>query len=357
VTDRPYDAILLVSFGGPECREDVLPFLENVLRGKPVPRERMLEVAEHYYHFDGVSPINAQCRALIAALRQELDSAGIPLPIYWGNRNWHPLLPDTLQQMSRDGIRTALAFFTSAYSSYSGCRQYRENVIAAREQVGETAPSVDKLRMFYNHPLFVAANVDRVRTAWQQLPAEVQSGAQVLFTAHSIPLTMSDNCNYVRQLQETCRLIAADLGLPAEKWQLVYQSRSGRPQDPWLEPDILDAVRNRHERKTPGIVIAPTGFLSDHMEVLYDLDDEARRLCEELGLPMTRAATVGTHPQFVSMVRELIEERLGLRTEKRAIGQYPPNHDVCPIDCCLSPIAHSTGGRPEGQPTVPASTN
>lgn len=357
VSDLPYDAILLVSFGGPERRDDVLPFLENVLRGKPVPRERMLEVAEHYYHFDGISPINAQCRALIAALRTELNAAGIKLPIYWGNRNWHPLLPDTLQQMAHDGIRKALAFFTSAYSSYSGCRQYRENVIAAREHVGETAPSVDKVRTFYNHPLFVAANVDCVRTAWRQLPSEVQSTAHVLFTAHSIPMSMSDNCNYVRQLQETCRLVAAELGLPAEQWELVYQSRSGRPQDPWLEPDILDAIRSRHERKTPGVVIAPIGFLSDHMEVLYDLDDEARRLCEELGLPMTRAATVGTHPQFVAMVRELLEERLGLRTEKRAIGQYPPNHDICPTDCCLYPIARPTGGRPGGSSVVPTPTN
>lgn len=349
MTDLPYDSLLVVSFGGPESRDDVLPFLENVLRGKPVPRERMLEVAEHYYHFGGVSPINQQCRELIAALRTELDAAGISLPIYWGNRNWHPLLPDTLSEMAQAGHRRTLAFFTSAYSSYSGCRQYRENIAIAQQAVGETAPAVDKLRMFYNHPRFIAANIDRLKSAIQQLPDEVRATSQVLFTAHSIPFLMADNCNYVRQLNETCRLTAEQLGLPPERWQLVYQSRSGRPQDPWLEPDILDAVKSLHAAGTSGVVIAPIGFLSDHMEVLFDLDEEAKLLCESLGMPMARSATVGHHPQFITMIRELIEERLGLRTEKVAMGQYPANHDVCPQDCCLYPIPQ----RPAVQPQRP----
>ncbi|MBI1346318.1 ferrochelatase [bacterium] len=335
MTDMPYDSILVVSFGGPECRDDVLPFLENVLCGKPVPRERMLEVAEHYYHFGGVSPINAQCRELITALRAELDTAGITLPIYWGNRNWHPLLPVTLREMTAAGHHRALAFFTSAYSSYSGCRQYRENITAAQQVVGEQAPAIDKLRMFYNHPRFIAANVDRLKSAIQQLPDNVRDTARILFTAHSIPMLMADNCNYVRQLNETCRLIAEQLGLPSARWQLVYQSRSGRPQDPWLEPDILDAIRAQHAAGTTGVVVAPIGFLSDHMEVLFDLDEEAKLLCESLGLPMARAATVGNHPEFITMIRELIEERLGLRSEKAVSGQYPPNHDICPQDCCL----------------------
>ena len=337
----PYDALLLVSFGGPESREDVIPFLENVLRGKPVPRERMLEVAEHYYHFDGVSPINAQCRELIAALRTELDAAGITLPLFWGNRNWHPLLPDTLREMGQQGIRRALAIFTSAYSSYSGCRQYRENIIAAREVVGPTAPEVDKVRVFYNHPLFIAANVDRLRTAIAQLPSDQTDSATIFFTAHSIPLSMATNCDYVRQLTETCRLVTAELGWPAERWQLVYQSRSGRPQDPWLEPDIGDALRALHDRGGQAAVIAPIGFLSDHMEVLYDLDHEARDLCQELEITMVRAGTVSCHPQFVSALRDLIEERLSGRAERCAVGQFGPNHDVCPANCCLYPI-----GRP-----------
>ena len=333
-----YDAILIVSFGGPEKRDDVIPFLENVLRGKPVPRERMLEVAEHYYHFDGVSPINAQVREFITALRPELDRAGINLPIYWGNRNWHPLLPDTLRQMTQDGVRRALAYFTSAYSSYSGCRQYRENVTQAREVVGPETPTIDKLRVFYNHPDFVAANVERIRAAFEQLPEASRAAARIAFTAHSIPLSMADNCNYAAQLHETCCLIASELDWPPERWSLVYQSRSGRPGDPWLEPDIVDHIRSLHEQGTKSLVIAPVGFLSDHMEVLFDLDEEAQSACTELEIAMARAATVGTHPRFVSMVRELIQERLGLVSGRRAIGAFGPSHDVCPQDCCLYTI-------------------
>ena len=340
-----YDAILIVSFGGPEKRDDVIPFLENVLRGKSVPRERMLEVAEHYYHFDGVSPINAQVRGFIAALRPELDHAGINLPIYWGNRNWHPLLTDTVRQMAADGVQRVLAVFTSAYSSYSGCRQYRENVIAARETVGAAAPTIDKVRVFYNHPDFISANVERIRSAFEQLPEASRSVARVAFTAHSIPLSMANNCNYAVQLNETCRLIAAALDLPTERWSLVFQSRSGRPGDPWLEPDVVDHVRTLHDQGVRSLVIAPVGFLSDHMEVLFDLDEEAHGACQELSIDMARAATVGTHPLFISMVRELIQERLGATSARRAIGQFGPSHDVCPTDCCLYTI-----------PTRPAAT-
>lgn len=334
---QPYDAILLVSFGGPEGMEDVIPFLENVLRGRNVPRERMLEVAHHYEQFDGISPINEQCRDLIEAMKQELTAHNIDLPIYWGNRNWHPMLPDTVEQMKKDGVKRALAFFTSIFSSYSGCRQYRENVIAAREQVGEDAPVIEKVRMGYNHPEFIAASADCVNKAITELPADAQSTAQIAFTAHSIPDSMANQSDYEKQLQEACRLVAEECGVEAERWQLVYQSRSGRPQDPWLEPDILDHLQELKNQQATGVVIMPIGFISDHMEVLFDLDTEAKELCDELELPMARAATVGVNPRFLTMIRELIEERMGLRETKRACGQYPANHDVCPVDCCLPP--------------------
>jgi ferrochelatase len=332
-----YDALLFVSFGGPEGPDDVIPFLENVLRGRNVPRERMLEVAEHYYHFGGVSPINQQTRDLIAAVEPELRRHGIDLPIYWGNRNWRPLLTDALRQMTADGVRRALAFVVSAYSSYSGCRQYRENIAEAQAAVGEQAPVVDKLRAFYNHPDFIAANAEHVIAALSQLPAELRAAAHIAFTAHSIPTSMAGGCDYARQLTETCRLISEAVGVPAERWRLVYQSRSGRPQDPWLEPDIADHLRMLHADGVRDVIVAPVGFLSDHLEVLYDLDHEAARVTEELGLTMIRAATVGTHPRFVTMIRKLIQERLDPSVPKEAIGQYGPNWDLCPVDCCPPP--------------------
>lgn len=329
-----YDALLLVSFGGPERMEDVLPFLENVLRGKPVPRERMLEVAHHYEQFGGVSPLNAQNRALIAALEERLQEDGPRLPIYFGNRNWHPLLADTLRAMSERGIRRALAFVTSAYSSYSGCRQYRENIAAAQAEVGPNAPTIDKIRVFFNHPLFIAAVADRIRAKLELLPVERRANAALAFTAHSIPTAMANNCRYVEQLTETCRLTAAALGHAS--WQLVYQSRSGPPTQPWLEPDICDHLRDLAARGVQDIVLSPVGFLSDHMEILFDLDTEARELAATLGINLIRAETVGTHPQYVEMIRELILERISESPERRAMGQFGPNHDICPEDCCLS---------------------
>jgi ferrochelatase len=328
-----YDALLIVSFGGPEGPDDVMPFLENVLRGRNVPRERMLAVAEHYQHFGGVSPINAQNRALIAALRLELLAQGPPLPIYRGNRNWHPLLPDALREMRDAGVKRALAFFTSAFSSYSGCRQYRENVAEAQTAVGEGAPQIDKLRVFYNHPGYVEPVIEHVNVAFGQLPAARRSQAALLFTAHSIPLGMAENCAYVKQLSEACRLVAAGVGHP--QWQLVYQSRSGPPTQPWLEPDILDTLRELAARGTRDVVVMPIGFISDHLEVLYDLDTEAKQLADELGLTLMRAATVGTHPRFVQMIRELIVERMSDAPVRLAVGEFGPSHDVCPADCCL----------------------
>jgi protoporphyrin/coproporphyrin ferrochelatase len=310
-----YDAILVVSFGGPEGVDDVIPFLENVLRGRNVPRERMLAVAEHYYKFGGVSPINEQNRQLIAALSRELEARGPQLPIYWGNRNWQPLLPDTIRQMRDDGIKRALAFVTSAYSSYSSCRQYRENIEDARKAVGPDAPVVDKLGAFYNHPGFILANAENVAHALKQVPGE----AYLVFTAHSIPLTMAMECRYEAQLREASQLVADAVG--NSRWRVAYQSRSGPPSQPWLGPDILDCLRELKESGVNNVVVSPVGFVSDHMEVVYDLDFEAKQLSEELGINMVRAATAGTHPAFVEMIRNLINE--------------PTVDDMCAVDCCL----------------------
>jgi ferrochelatase len=335
VADR-FDAVLIVSFGGPERREDVLPFLENVLRGRNVPRERMLQVAEHYYHFDGVSPLNAQNRELIAALQKELDSSGPRLPIYWGNRNWQPLLPDTVAQMKRDGIRRAAAIFTSAFSSYSGCRQYLENVEEARQMVGIGAPAIEKVRGFFNHPLFIQAMIERVGAVLDRLPPERRSMAEIVFTAHSIPLSMASGCAYVRELQEASSLVAAGVG--RSEWRLAYQSRSGSPEQPWLEPDIADVLRElaRQEGKTD-VVVVPIGFLSDHMEVLYDLDTEAAELADELGLKMLRAPTAGAHPKFIRMLRDLITERVENLRERPTTGTLAARPDFCASDCCPAP--------------------
>ncbi|MEQ8836644.1 MAG: ferrochelatase, partial [Lacipirellulaceae bacterium] len=282
-----YDAILVVSFGGPEGPDDVMPFLENVLRGKNVPRERMLEVSEHYQHFDGVSPINEQNRQLIAALEEELAEHGPHLKIYWGNRNWHPMMADTLREMRDDGVKRAIAFFTSAFSCYSGCRQYREDIMRAQEEVGEGAPHVDKLRMFFNHPGFVEPMAESVKSHRENIPEESRESALLMFTAHSIPMGMAENCRYEVQLKEACRLVAEMAG--HERWELVYQSRSGPPQQPWLEPDVCDRISELHEKeKLKELMILPIGFVSDHMEVLFDLDTEAAELCKELGIHMQR---------------------------------------------------------------------
>ena len=325
-----YDALLVVSFGGPEGMDDVLPFLENVLRGRNVPRDRMLQVAHHYELFNGVSPINEQNRKLISALNCEFETNGPRLPIYWGNRNWHPLLPDTIQRMADDGITKALALVTSAYSSYSSCRQYRENILNAQMLVGSTAPQIDKLRAFYNHPLFIEANVQQIRSGIARL--ETSSEPNLVFTAHSIPQSMADNCEYASQLFETSRLVADAVGI--KSWQLAYQSRSGPPTQPWLGPDICGHLRELKTSGVSDVVVAPIGFVSDHMEVIYDLDVEANKVATEIGLNLVRSATPGTHPVFVKMIRELVLERTnGL--VPRALGKRGPRSDVCSVDCCL----------------------
>lgn len=341
---KSYDALLIVSFGGPEGMDDVIPFLENVLRGRNVPRERLVEVSHHYELFDGVSPINSQNRALIDALKAELAEHGPDLPIYWGNRNWHPLLEDTMQQMKNDGVKKVLTFFTSMFSSYSGCRQYREDLYRTSQTVAPYEFEFDKIRMAYNHPGYIEPNIELVQAALEQIPAERRASAHIAFTAHSLPAGMAANCAYEVQLAESSRLVAEALGI--EKWQLVYQSRSGPPQQPWLEPDICDHLEALHEQGVQDVVVSPIGFISDHMEVIYDLDTEAKELAEKLGLNMVRAATVGTHPRFVSMIRELIVERMSANPERLALGTRGPNHDICGPNCCLS-------GRPgEPKPSV-----
>ena len=327
-----YDAILIVSFGGPEGMDEVMPFLRNVLRGKNVPESRLLEVAHHYELFGGISPINAQNRQLITELKREFAEQGPLLPIYWGNRNWQPFLADTLQKMTDDGIKHALAFVTSAYGSYSSCRQYREDIHRAQEVVGKGAPKIDKIRAFYNHPGFVEPNIQNVRLALEQIPPERRANAQIAFTAHSIPLAMAENSKYVSQLQETSELVAS--GAHHENWRLVYQSRSGPPSQAWLEPDILVYLSELKEKGVADVVIAPIGFISDHMEVIYDLDTQAREHCQKIGLNMIRAATVGTHPMFIAMIRELILERVAQKEKRRALGKLGPSHDECTPNCC-----------------------
>ncbi|MEX2141151.1 MAG: ferrochelatase [Pirellulales bacterium] len=330
-----YQALVLVAFGGPEGPHDVLPFLENVLRGKNVPRERMLAVAEHYQRFGGVSPINAQNRALIAALVAELRTAGVTLPVYCGNRNWHPLLADTLRTMHSDGVQRALAVFTSAYSSYSSCRQYLENIEHAQRQIGADAPRIDKLRAYFNHPGFLEAWTDRAREALAMLPANERRTVRVVFTAHSIPQSMAANCRYEMQLREASRLVAEAIGVLPERWQLAYQSRSGPPSQPWLEPDIVDCLRELKADGAHNVMVVPIGFISDHIEVLYDLDTVAQQAAEQLGLRMIRAQTLGTHPRFVQLIRELVVERMSGTEERPAVGHDSAAHDDCPAGCCL----------------------
>jgi ferrochelatase len=331
-----YDALIVVSFGGPEGPNDVKPFLENVLRGRNAPLERMLAVAKHYEQFGGVSPINGQNRKLIAALEHEFAANGPQLPVYFGNRNWHPLLADTVRQMQADGIGKALAFVTSAYSSYSSCRQYLENIAEARATVGPAAPEIEKIRAFYNHPEFIRANVEQIKTALAVFPEEQRDIAHLVFTAHSIPQSMAGNCDYQRQVEETGRLIIEELAINdrLRPYSVAYQSRSGPPSQPWLEPDICDHLRVLKAGGVKNVLVAPAGFVSDHMEVLYDLDYEAKQLSQQLGMNLSRATTAGSHPAFVKMIRELVMERMDHASERRFLGTAGPRPDNCEPGCC-----------------------
>jgi ferrochelatase len=329
---RDYEALLFLSFGGPEGMDDVLPFLENVTRGRNIPPQRQAEVAEHYYHFGGVSPINAQNRALIAALEQELAEHTILLPIYFGNRNWHPLLEDTLARMQADGVRDVLVFVTSAYSSYSSCRQYREDIAHAVENLGIATMRFDKIRAFFNHPGFIDPMAAKLGRTLGTIPRHHREATEVIFTAHSIPLAMARGSAYERQLRETSRLVAERAGV--RRHRLAWQSRSGPPHVPWLDRDFLNVLDELHEAGATDVVVVPIGFISDHLEVLYDLDLEAQTRASELGMNLIRVPTVGTDPAFVAMIRELIEERMTDQPLRRFVGTLGPSHDVCPGNCC-----------------------
>jgi ferrochelatase len=359
-----YDAFLLVSFGGPEGTDDVMPFLQNVTRGRGVPPERLASVAEHYYAVGGVSPINQQCRDLLAAIRSAFPASGLSLPVYWGNRNWTPYLTDTVRTMAADGVRRAVALVTSAYSSYSSCRQYLEDIDRARAEVGSDAPRIDKIRRFFNHPGFIEPFAANTRAALATLPADLRDDAHLVFTTHSIPVAMArasgpgGTNRYVAELTEAAGLVAERVGGGTHPWTLAYQSRSGPPSQPWLEPDIRDYLGELSKSGVKAVVVVPVGFVSDHMEVRHDLDVEAAETADSLGLAFARAATPGSHPAFVSMITDLVRERLALPDDTApdnpgpdnpgpdnpgpdsTVLDYPalgglgmPSHD-CPADCC-----------------------
>jgi ferrochelatase len=339
-----YDAFLLVSFGGPEGPDDVMPFLENVTRDRGVPPERLASVAEHYYAVGGVSPINQQCRDLLAAIRAGFAARGLSLPVYWGNRNWTPYLTDTVQTMAADGVRRAVALVTSAYSSYSSCRQYLDDIERARAAAGPDAPRIDKIRPFHNHPGFIGPFAASTRAALATLPADLRDDAHLVFTAHSIPAAMAQVSgpgganSYIAELTEASGLIAERIGGGTHRWTLAYQSRSGPPSQPWLEPDVRDHLGELAKSGVQAVVVIPVGFVSDHMEVRHDLDVEAAETADSLGLAFARAATPGRHPGFVSMITELVQERLA----------HPDEDQSCPPDCCRyagpGPKTGRTGG-------------
>jgi len=301
-------------------------------------------VGEHYQRFGGVSPINAQCRQLLTAIRADFAAHGLDLPVYWGNRNWHPYLTDTMRQMAADGIRRAVVLTTSAYASYSGCRQYREDLARARAEVGAGAPAVDMLRHYFNHPGFVATMIRNTLTALEKLPPHRRPDARLVFTTHSIPVAMAETSGpsggaYVDQHLDAARQVAGGVSQRTgrrHEWDLVYQSRSGPPSQPWLEPDVCDHLEAVHAQGVPAVVLVPIGFVSDHMEVLYDLDVQASELAAKLGLPLVRAVTVGASAEFVAAVRDLVVERIQSRplSARATVGALGPSHDVCPAGCC-----------------------
>ena len=334
----PYDALLLVSFGGPDQPDDVLPFLENVTKGKGIPPERLTEVGEHYFLFGGKSPINEHCRELLTELRKDFAANDLDLPVYWGNRNWSPYLKDAIAEMEADGVKRALCIVTSAYASNSGCRQYRENLFEAR---GDTEIELNRIRHYSNHPGFIGPFAEATAEALNGAPAS----NHVVFVTHSIPMTMNEASGgpglgmYVRQHLDAAAEVADRAGV--RSWTLAYCSRSGPPQMPWLEPDINDHLRELHEGGTTAVVVVPIGFTSDHMEVIFDLDTEAAATARQLGMDFTRVATPGTHPDFVAMIRELVLERAaverGEHVERCSVGALGPHPDVCPVDCCINP--------------------
>ncbi|MFQ6328916.1 ferrochelatase [Nocardia sp. CWNU-33] len=350
-----FDALLLLSFGGPERPDDVMPFLENVTRGRGVPRDRLEEVAKHYLHFGGISPINALNLDIIAAVEAELAAAGIDLPVYFGNRNWHPMVEDTVARMADDGVRSALVFPTSAWGGYSGCLQYHEDITRARAAFGAGAPELVKLRQYFDHPLLIESFADAIRAAVAQLPLNRRDRARLVFTAHSIPISADATAGppadggrlYSRQVAEAARLCAAATGFT--DFDLVWQSRSGPPQVPWLDPDIVDHLEDLSGKAVDAVVVCPVGFVSDHLEVIWDLDNEAKAKAAELDMAFARAATPGTDPRFARLVVELIGEHLTDARARRlgAVAGYgcTRNGDPCAVGCCAPARSSAPAGR------------
>lgn len=334
------DALLILSFGGPEGPDDVMPFLENVTRGRNIPHARLLEVAEHYQHFGGVSPINAQNRALQAALVKTLRAQGDSLPVYWGNRNWAPFLGDTLREMKADGVTRAFVYATSAFGSDSGCKQYRENLRDAAAEI-EGAPELLKLRLYFDHPNFIEAQAERVKHALLTLPEALQEKARIVYTAHSVPMSLAVGSPYEPQLREAARLVTEALGRDEASTDLVWQSRSGPPHVPWLAPDIVDHLKALHAEGAEAVVVVPIGFVSDHMEVVWDLDHDAKVCAASLGLAFARAGTVGDDPRIIEMLIELVDERRQ-SVPKRALSTLGIAGEDCAMKCCPRPVATST---------------
>lgn len=352
-----FDALLLLSFGGPEGPEQVMPFLENVTRGRGIPRERLESVAEHYLHFGGVSPINAINRALIESIRTELADRGEDLPIYFGNRNWHPFAEDTVAQMARDGITRAAVFTTSAWGGYSGCTQYQEDIARARGSVGEGAPELVKLRQYFDHPLLVEMFADAIAEAAAELPEDLRAGARLVFTAHSIPMRAVDRCGqslYPRQVAYSSSLIAAAAGYP--DYDVVWQSRSGPPQVPWLEPDVGDHLSALAADGTRAVIVCPVGFVADHIEVIWDLDSELAEQAGELGVALARATTPNAQPRFARLALDLLDEVREGRPATRVAGpQTVPvqgssvNGRFCTDVCVASAEAAANAARPTAE--------
>ncbi len=334
----PFDSVLIVAFGGPEGPDDVIPFLENVTRGRNVPRERLDEVIEQYHQFGGRSPLNGQVRDLTNALAGELAAHGPSLPVYWGNRNWDPYLADTMAQLADDGRRRTLALSTSAYGGYSGCRQYREDLAGAQTAVGERAPMVEKVRPYFDHPGFIEPMAHSVRHALDSLSTDERIGTRCVFTAHSLPTAMAGSSVYPAQVERAAELVLAELGIE-ELPDMAWQSRSGPAQVPWLEPDINDRLATLAESGVDTVILIPVGFTSDHMEVVYDLDTKARATADRLGLTIVRSGTVGTHPAFVAGLRELLVEHIAIDQLRGELGLTGPRPRAgeCHPGCCRPP--------------------
>lgn len=329
----PYDGLLLATFGGPERPEDVMPFLEEVARRKGLPTSRVEEAARKYDYLGGVSPLNSQSRALLAALAEQLRACGLALALYWGNLFAQPSLDDAVQQMAEDGVRRALVFVPVAFGSYQGCRAYRDDLERCRQQLGAQAPALEKLRLFYNHPGFVEAAADRLRAAAEQLPVGRRGGARLVFTAHSLPRVAAQRSPYENQLRESCGLVAAQAGW--EEWDLAYQSSPPGVGQEWLGPEIgAHLIGLARAGRTRDVILMPIGFVCENMEVIYDLDVEVAALCEQLGLGLARVPTIGCHPRFVEMIVELARERIDPAQQRRALGTHGPWPDQCPADCC-----------------------